>query len=188
MFEFLESLNNIQLPVWKRSARQVPRLTYMYVIPSFTTSINTIKRVTMRTCKLLLLITRHTFHSISSSFYKDIIFHEVKKGWEVILLYKKYLTLTCIMSIFSQDFPMYERKKANFWRQYHGWLCPNNTARPTTQSHAKVDRVCQARDPGEISFLARRRGDGCGKTSIMRWSTLTTIQVPSPYIFSSLNK
>ena len=26
MFEFLESINNIQLPVWKRSARQVPRL------------------------------------------------------------------------------------------------------------------------------------------------------------------
>ena len=26
LFEFLESINNIQLPVWKRSVRQVPRL------------------------------------------------------------------------------------------------------------------------------------------------------------------
>ena len=26
----MESINNIQLPVWKRSARQVPRLAYAY--------------------------------------------------------------------------------------------------------------------------------------------------------------
>ena len=28
LFEFLESINNMQLPVWKRSARQVPHLAF----------------------------------------------------------------------------------------------------------------------------------------------------------------
>ena len=28
LFEFLESIKNIQLPVWKRGARQVPRLVF----------------------------------------------------------------------------------------------------------------------------------------------------------------